>query len=305
MIEGKHISQASKEALQLIEDRRDGVIVPLVTPWNKVNNTLMGGFEWGTFSTIGGLSGAGKTAFIAQLYRNFHKLNPNQPFIVLFFTFEMTAAKLILRDIIANTQIYREYLLSTIGHVISSQQLITVSSFLESIKDLEIYFIEQTKTPEQYIEICREYHTKYKKKIVAIGDHSLLFEGINEDNDRGMLVRLSKAIVRLKNEQWSMHFILSQLNREIENSARRIPCSPMNYPDKSCLFASDALFQASDYVLILHRPYLLKFVGDTYGPDKLSTNIEDTYFHIIKQREGVPAILKMRANFKEMVILEG
>lgn len=247
---------------------------------------------------------AGKTAFIAQLYRNLHALNITQNFIVLFFTFEMTAAKLILRDIIANTKIYREYLLSALGNTISFQQMISVEIFLESIKDLPIYFVENTQTPEEYIKICREYHVKYKKKVVAIGDHSLLFEGINEDNDRGMLVRLSKQIMKVKREEWSMHFLLSQLNRDIEQAARRNPCSPMNYPDKSCLFASDALFQASDYVLMLHRPYLLKFVGDTYGPDKLSTNIDDTYIHIIKQREGVPAILKMKANFREMKIEE-
>ena len=301
-MEGKHISIATQEAKKLIEDRRDGIIVPLKTPWEKLNKSIVGGFEWWTMATIGGLSGAGKTAFIAQLYRNLHALNEGQQFIVLFFTFEMTAAKLILRDIIANTKIYREYLLSALGHTISTQQLISVDAFLESIKDLEIYFIEDTQTPEAYILICREYYKKYKKKIVAIGDHSLLFDGVNEDNDRGMLVRLSKQIMQLKREEWSMHFLLSQLNRDIEKAERRHPCSPMNYPDKGCLFASDALYQASDYVLILHRPYLLKFVGDTYGPDKLSTNIEDTYIHIIKQREGVPSILRMRANFKEMRI---
>jgi len=303
-MEGKHISEASKEALQLIEDRRDGLVTPLITTWPKLNTATMGGLEWGTMTTIGGLSGAGKTAFVAQLYRKLHELNPTQEFIILFFTFEMTAAKLILRDIIANTQIYREYLLSTLGHIISPQQLVSVESFLESIKDLDIYFIEKTKTPEEYIETCKAYYKKYSKKILAIGDHSLLFDGINEDNDRGMLVRLSKAIVRLKNEGWSMHILLSQLNREIEQAARRTPCSPMNYPDKSCLFASDALFQASDYVFIIHRPYLLKFVGDTYGPDKLTTNITDVYIHGIKLREGVQFILKMTANFREMKIEE-
>lgn len=303
-MEGKHISVASQEAMSIIVDRRDGIIVPLETPWPRLNKGIMGGLEWGTMTTIGGLSGAGKTAFVAQLYRNLHVLNPGQKFIVLFFTFEMTAAKLILRDIIANTKIYREYLLSALGHTISPRQITSVDAFLDSIKDLPIYFIEETKTPEEYIAVCREYYKKYGVKIVAIGDHSLLFEGINEDNDRGMLVRLSKQIMRVKREEWSMHILLSQLNRDIEQSVRRTPCSPMNYPDKSCLFASDALFQASDYVFMIHRPYLLKFVGDTYGPDKWSTNIDDTYIHIIKQREGVPAILKMKANFKEMRIEE-
>ena len=61
---------------------------------------------------------------------------------------------------------------------------------------------------------------------------------------------------------------------------------------------------SSDYVFILHRPYLLKFVGSTYGPDKLDTDIAAVYIHIIKQREGIPVILKMTADFKNMAIKE-
>lgn len=56
-LEGKHISIATEEAKKLIEDRRDGIIVPLETCWPKLNKALVGGFEWGTMSTIGGLSG--------------------------------------------------------------------------------------------------------------------------------------------------------------------------------------------------------------------------------------------------------
>lgn len=299
---GKHISIASKEAKQFILDRRDKVIIPLATPWEKLNNAIMGGLEWGTMCTIGGMSGSGKTAFIAQLYRELHKNNPEEKFAVLFFTFEMTAAKLILRDIIANTQIYREYLLSALGNTISDVQVDNVDKFLESIKDLPIYFIEKTKTPEKYIEICNEYYAELGIKIVAIADHSLLFDGLNEDNDRGMLVRLSKLIMTHKKNPWVMHILLSQLNRDIEKPDRRHPCSPLNYPQKSDLFASDAVFQASDYVIIIHRPYKLKFEGSTYGSDKLATDIDKVYLHIEKQREGNTYILKMRGNFREMKI---
>lgn len=301
---GKHISVASQEAMSLIEDRRDGIVKPLATQWKRLNKALQGGFEWGTMTTIGGMSGAGKTAFVAQLYRHLCELNPTQKFIIVFFTFEMTAAKLMLRDIIAATQIHREDLLSTLDRQITPQQVTSVQKFLDGIKDLPIYFEEQSVTPEEYIEICRWYYEKYGVKVVAIGDHSLLFEGENMDNDRGMLVRLAKKIMQLKREEWSMHILLSQLNRDIEQAARRVPCSPLNFPDKSCLFASDALYQASDYVIFLHRPYRLKFQGNTYGPENWPCGEDDVYIHIDKQREGNTYILPMKADFKNMQILE-
>jgi replicative DNA helicase len=119
MLEGKHISEASIDAKNLIIGRRDGLIKPLASPWKKINSSIMDGFEWGSLATICGMSGSGKTAFASQLYRQLHENNPSEDFIILFFTFEMTAAKLLLRDIIANTKIYREYLLSAKGNKIS------------------------------------------------------------------------------------------------------------------------------------------------------------------------------------------
>ena len=39
-MEGKHISIATQEAKKLIEDRKTGVLTPLVTPWAKLNKAL-------------------------------------------------------------------------------------------------------------------------------------------------------------------------------------------------------------------------------------------------------------------------
>lgn len=302
-MEGKHISIATEEALKLIEGRKNGIIRPLITPWPKLNKKLLGGLEWGSMFTLSAMSGGGKTAFASQMYRDMHETNPTEDFIVLFFSFEMPAAKLMLRDAVASTQIYREILLSTNGHKIEFNQEKAVKAYYNSIKDKPIYFIEKPKTSQEYVKICREYYNKYKKKILAISDHSLLFED-SGNNERMMLVDLSREIMELKNEGWSIHILLMQLNREIESATRRIPCSPLNYPDKSCLSTSDSVFQASDYVLILHRPYILKFIGDTFGPDKLSTNAEDLYGFLIKNREGETAILKWKADFRKMQIID-
>jgi len=302
-MEGKHISEASKEALQLIEDRKTGIIKPLATPWPKLNKCLLGGIEMGCMFTLAGMSSSGKTAFASQLYRELHENNPTQDFIILFFSFEMPAAKLMIRDAIANTQIYREIMLSANGNQINISQEEAIKAYYKSVENKPIYFIERPKSSEEYIKICREWHEKTGKKIVALSDHSLLFKG-SGTGDREMLVDLSKDIMIQKNEGWCTHILLTQLNREIESAARRMPKSPLNYPDQSCLSSSSSIFQASDYVVIVHRPYLLKFVGDTYGPDGLSTDIKSLYYHVIKNREGETSILTMTASFKTMQIID-
>jgi replicative DNA helicase len=302
----KHITIAGQEARKLITDRRDGLVKSIRLPWQKLNEYTLDGLEWGTFTTWGGMSSSGKTAVISQLSRTVHDLNPDLEFIVLIFSFEMTAAKMLIRDIIASTKIHRETLLSARGHQIGEGQLVSVDRYLNSIKNKEVYLWEKPITGEDYVKVCREvYKQSEGKKLLVLGDHSLLFKSRSAElKERELLVNLSLDIMEIKNEGWSSHVLLSQLNREIERPERRGMKSALNYPGKSDLFASESLFQASDYVVIMHRPFLLKFIGPTYGPNGLSTEAEDTYFHILKSREGEIGICKMRADFRNMSILD-
>ena len=66
----------------------------------------------------------------------------------------------------------------------------------------------------------------------------------------------------------------------------------------------DALYNASDFVGILHSPYKLNFPPNTYGPLKLSTNPEDIYLHCVKQRDGEEAIIQLTADFKNMRLID-
>jgi replicative DNA helicase len=302
----KPISVAGQEARKLITDRRDGLVKSIRLPWRKLNEYTLDGLEWGTFTTWCGMSSSGKTAIISQLSRTVHDLNPEQDFIVLIFSFEMTAAKMIIRDIIASTQIHRETLLSARGHQIGDGQLASIDKYLASIANKEVYLWEKPITGKDYIKVCREvYKQSGGKKILIMADHSLLFKSESAElREREMLVQLALDIMELKNEGWSSHILLSQLNRDIERPERRGPKSPLNYPSQGDIFASGALFQASDYVVVMHRPFLLKFVGNTYGPQGLPTEIDSCYFHILKSREGEIGICIMRSDFRNMSILD-
>lgn len=298
----KHISEVVLDTKKYINDRKQGLIQTIKTPWQKYNDATFGGFEWGDMTVLAGLSSSGKTAWAAQFIREVHNLNPTQDICLLFFTFEMPAVKILIRDIIANTNIRRKYVLSAQGNTINETQESSIDSYLNTVKQKDIYFIETPCNIQQYEEICREYYIKTGKKIIAISDHSLLFKGKTSGDERGTLVNVAESIVSIKNEGWSSHILLSQLNREIESAVRRTPKSPLNFPDKSCLFGSDGLYQCADNVIVIHRPYLLKFVGNTYGPDELSTDSENVYYHLLKVREGEPCILKMKADFLHMAI---
>ena len=64
------------------------------------------------------------------------------------------------------------------------------------------------------------------------------------------------------------------------------------------------MFQASDYVVVLHRPELLGIKDREYGPsDKLPVK-DMIYMHFLKVREGEPKILTFVNNLKYNYIEE-
>lgn len=79
------------------------------------------------------------------------------------------------------------------------------------------------------------------------------------------------------------------MNRRIEEP-ERINNPASHYPMRSDLSSSDSIFQASDYVLVIHRPEILGITE--YGPNRLPT-YNKVYIHILKNRDaGKPCILE-------------
>jgi len=55
----KHIATATNEILRYIDNRRKGAEKSLKTRWSKLNDTTMGGLEYGVIWTITGISASG------------------------------------------------------------------------------------------------------------------------------------------------------------------------------------------------------------------------------------------------------
>ena len=75
---------------------------------------------------------------------------------------------------------------------------------------------------------------------------------------------------------------IAQLNRNIEQP-ERINNPTAHYPMRSDLSASDAMYQASDYIAVIMRPELNNI--QSYGPKHLPVR-DKIYMHVIKNRDG-------------------
>lgn len=290
----KSISEVADESLEYIRKRKDKTIVPLKTRWNKFNKVCCGGIEPNMIITIAGGSGSGKSAFANTLETDLIDLNPDQEIVILSFSYEMLSYRQVGRKL-------SNKLRKTTAELYSSDQSLSNTEFnkieevADKIKKYPIYYIDTPSTVENMEKTIDYFHENIAKGkwLIVILDHALLVEGQGE-SERGTIVDLQKMFIRKKKLSNTSIIQISQMNRNIEQPDR-INNPSMHYPMRSDLAASDAIFQASDYVTALSRPELLNITA--YGIDRLSVK-DKVYLHFLKVRDGEPFILEFENELK-------
>lgn len=290
----KSISEVADESLEYIRKRKDKTIVPLKTRWNKFNKVCCGGIEPNMIVTIAGSSGSGKSAFANTLETDLIDLNPDQEIVILSFSYEMLSYRQVGRKL-------SNKLRKTTAELYSSDQSLSNTEFnkieevADKIKKYPIYYIDTPSTVENMEKTIDYFHENIAKGkwLIVILDHALLVEGQGE-SERGTIVDLQKMFIRKKKLSNTSIIQISQMNRNIEQPDR-INNPSMHYPMRSDLAASDAIFQASDYVTALSRPELLNITA--YGIDRLPVK-DKVYLHFLKVRDGEPFILEFENELK-------
>ena len=290
----RSISEVVNESLEYIRKRKDKTIVPLKTRWNKFNKVCCGGIEPNMIITIAGGSGSGKSAFANTLETDLIDLNPDQEIVILSFSYEMLSYRQVGRKL-------SNKLRKTTAELYSSDQSLSNTEFnkieevADKIKKYPIYYIDTPSTVENMEKTIDYFHENIAKGkwLIVILDHALLVEGQGE-SERGTIVDLQKMFIRKKKLSNTSIIQISQMNRNIEQPDR-INNPSMHYPMRSDLAASDAIFQASDYVTALSRPELLNITA--YGIDRLPVK-DKVYLHFLKVRDGEPFILEFENELK-------
>ena len=284
------MSKVAQEAIDYIAGRRDHTIVSLKTRWNKFNKQCMGGIEPNTVMTIAGISGSGKSSVANSIQTDIIDLNPNEDIIILTFSLEMVGFRQVGRTLSSKLR-------KTTSTLYSSETSLDDNTFRKVInvsnqlKEYPIYFVDSPTTPMQVQEIIDNFYNKYvkgtKKHFIIIYDHALLTKQIGSVIDT--ISELERVFIQAKKYPLTSIIQLTQMNRNIENS-ERINNPLAQYPMRSDLSSADAVFQGSDYVVVIHRPEILGI--EQYGPNHLPTT-NKVYMHILKNRDaGKPCILE-------------
>ena len=284
------MSVVAQEAVNYIAGRREHNITSLKTRWIKFNKQCMGGIEPNTVYTIAGISGSGKSSMANLIQTDIIDLNPNEDIIVLTFSLEMVGFRQVGRTL-------SNKLRRTTSTLYSSETDLDESTFKDVInvsnqlKKYPIYFVDNPSTPTQVNNIIRWFYDKYvkdtNKHFVIIYDHALLTK--QEGSTIETISELERVFIQAKKLPLTSVIQLAQMNRNIEQP-ERINNPLSHYPMRSDLSSSDSIFQASDYVLVIHRPEILNI--QEYGPNHLPVN-NKVYLHMLKNRDaGKPCILE-------------
>lgn len=284
------MSVVAQEAINYIAGRREHNITSLKTRWIKFNKQCMGGIEPNTVYTIAGISGSGKSSIANLIQTDIIDLNPNEDVIVLTFSLEMVGFRQVGRTL-------SNKLRRTTSTLYSSETDLDENTFKDVInvsnqlKKYPIYFVDNPSTPTQVNNIIQWFYNKYvkdtNKHFVIIYDHALLTK--QEGSTIETISELERVFIQAKKLPLTSIIQLAQMNRNIEQP-ERINNPMSHYPMRSDLSSSDSIFQASDYVLVIHRPEILNI--QEYGPNHLPVN-NKVYLHMLKNRDaGKPCILE-------------
>lgn len=284
------ISVIADEALTYIEGRKNHKISSLKTRWSKFNKCCMGGIEPNVVHTISGISASGKSAFANLISLDLIDLNSKENTIELVFSLEMVGFRQVGRMLSNKLRLTTSDLYSS-NKSLDDSTLEKVINVTNSLKNHPIYFVDEPGTPMQIEQTIMGFYEKYVKgknvNFVIFYDHALLTKRVGDIIDT--ISELEKVFIRVKKLPKTSIIQLTQLNRNIE-SPERINNNLLHYPMRSDLSSSDSIFQASDYVFVIHRPELLHICE--YGPNRLPTK-NKIYLHLLKNRDaGKPCIIE-------------
>jgi replicative DNA helicase len=240
----RHISEVLNDSMNELvyryENALQGIEVGLMTQLRAVDKKTYG-FRGGQLITIAARPGQGKTSLAVFIAKMVSKVLND----VAFFSLEMTDTELGDRLILAESGVDSEkYLMGKIDEY----EMQTICNAKDRLNKYALWIDDKPLAKIGYIESTAKMLKRQGKLKMVIIDYLQLADvsekGSNREQEISSATRRLKALAK---ELDVPIIILSQLNREVEKRADKIP-------QLSDLRESGSIEQDSDTIIFLMRP---------------------------------------------------
>ncbi len=305
----RHITQVIDDSVQYISDRMDGKIRPIRLPFPKLNKVI-GGIEPDSVILLGAQSGAGKTAIQTIIEDEILQLDDNKYLDIeeLTFNFEMKDINLAVRKFSRKLQLTTQEI-SSVHKKLGTGALDQIKKVGEDFKNMKIEYVDTIGRVDDIRDTVLDKinSIKFRRKkqnaqrptyLIVSLDHTLLAKKEKGVSERDTLVRLAEITNEIKHMYkpgiYVSWILLTQTNRSLDNP-ERLNDTNQQFPVKSDIFGSDALWQIADVVIVLMIPF--RFGIMKWGYNELETRGK-MFMHILKNREGALNVLSLTENLK-------
>lgn len=222
------------------------------TGFEKLDKLLNGGFIEGTISTIGARPSTGKTTFAINI------LKACLDFKSVFFTLEMSGR--MIYDRIVSDMLGIEYG-KIHRHDLSDSEFEKVKKLLEAYENLTV--IDNLYE----VEKITAYVYANKPKLAVIDFVQVISTQKNFIDNRQRIDFISQKLKKCAKETKCCFIVLSQITRNGKDE-----------PTMSDLKESGGLEQDSDYIILLHRPYVNNKEDKKISPAETKLKLDKNKF---------------------------
>ena len=231
----------------------DGLL-GIPTGFHKIDK-FTGGWQETDLVIIGGASSMGKTSFALAILINACKYS-DTPSVI--FSYEMSSNQLLKRLISMESGVSNSYI---INGTLGKDEFLKVNKAIGVIEKLPINIDECNITSLKYLtNRIRQYVNKKKVKLVLVDYLQLVSYSSKNSNREQEVSKVARTLKNLAKELNITIIALSQLNRGVGMRA-------MGKPTLSDLRESGEIEQASDVVVLIHRPEYYGIKHDEEGND--------------------------------------
>jgi replicative DNA helicase len=217
-------------------------------------NMAIGGLIPTRLTTIGGRSGSGKTALTAQMFDAGTRVTNNRRCEYLFATWEMEPALLVDRHVCNRTGLTLR-MLNQGAKLLDTKTLGRIDSTYREAASLPVYYQTATTDIDTMKALIYEFVDRCKAKSKVEGVEVLpvvVIDYINMAMFDGAGLRtygigdFMNGLKQTANATGSAVVVFAQLNRGVDKENR--------LPDRADFSDSSAIENASDNLIVLHRP---------------------------------------------------